>query len=179
MEVAAQQVEPKQPVAQQLHVPRRRPRRMPSKRLSWWGRLRPRLRSPKLTLLGSPGRTPPRRTARCGYGSTTPCRRQLKPEMARYSITRCRRSRWRVHPRSRAVYGSERALQRGRSCGHAVMLKKAGAYGEWAYYCDGDKTSCGGTPADNMATPFFGAGAALSPCGCCHGGSIFTPVPAP
>jgi len=63
--------------------------------------------------------------------------------------------------------------------GHAVMLKKPGAYAEWAYYCDADKTLCGGTPSDNMATPFFGAGATVSPCGFCHAGNIYTPVPAP
>jgi len=65
----------------------------------------------------------------------------------------------------------------GAVVGHAVMLKKPGAYGEWAYYCDGDKTLCG--LAAEMATPFFGAGAGVSPCGFCHAGNIYTPVPAP
>jgi len=57
--------------------------------------------------------------------------------------------------------------------GRAVMLKKAGMFGEWAYYCDGPQVLCGGP----TMTPFFGIGPSVAPCAFCHGGYVFTPVP--
>lgn len=65
----------------------------------------------------------------------------------------------------------------GAVIGHAAMLKLDGVMNQWAYYCKGPKAECGAVPNDATVTPYFGTGPLASPCGFCHGGNVFTPVP--
>ncbi len=67
----------------------------------------------------------------------------------------------------------------GAVVGHAAMLKKAGAAGEWAYYCEGPMGRCG-SGVDTTAKPYFSTGGGdTAACAGCHFGTVFTPAPAP